>query len=115
MRAKRYMHVCDGITGSVAPTRDRCIESFQRFLAPFHASVGDRQPKPWPPGEFSCFFVQCNCIVESAHLAIQRCERRLTIMGKCRIKLESAFSGRNRFVVKTEITVKLAGEIAHPK
>src|SRR4030095_2469532 len=115
MRAKRHMHVCDGITGSIAPTRNRCFKCLQRLLTAVHPSISDRQTKSWPSSEFSCLFVERNCIVEASHLAIQRRECRLTIMGKCWIKLECALSGRGCLVVETEITVELAREITHPK
>src|SRR5438552_12670979 len=115
MRAKRYIHVRHAITWSIAPACDRCIESFQRFLAPVHASISDRQAKPWSAGEILCLFVKCNRIIEASHLAIQRCQCRLAIMGECRVKLECALPGHDRFIVKTEIAVKLAGEVAHPE
>ncbi len=115
MRAKRYVHVRNCITRSIAPACDSCLQSFQRLLALLHASVSDRQTEPWPPGEFSCLLVECNRIIETPHLAIQCCERRLTIMGKSWVKLECPFSGCDRFVVKTEIAIELACEVAHPK
>src|SRR5438874_13717669 len=92
MRSKRYMHVRNGVTRPITPACDSCIESVQRLLAAVHASVSDRQTKPWPAVELSCLFVECNCFIEPPHLTIQCCERRLAIMGKCRIKLECALS-----------------------
>src|SRR4029453_15798351 len=115
MRAKRHMHVCDGITGSIAPARNSCFECLQRLFTAVHASVSDGQTKAWPPGEFLCLLVECDCIIEAPHLAIQSCQRRLAIMGKCWIKLQCALAGRHRFVVKTKVTIELARKVVHPK
>src|SRR5215475_5493207 len=109
------MHVRDRVSRSITPAFDGSIESFQRFFAPVHASVRNRQTKPRPSSELSRLFEERNRFVEAPHLAVQRCKRWLAIMGKCRIKLERAFSGRDRFIVKPEITVELAGEVTYPK
>src|SRR4029077_3970660 len=115
MRAKRYMHMRDGVTRTVAPACDSSLESFQRLLALVHPSISDRQTKPWPASKFSCFFVELNCFIETSHFAIQCCQQRLTIMGKCWIKLQCALAGRHRFVVKTKVAIELARKIVHPK
>src|SRR5438876_9182901 len=115
MRSQYDVHVRNCIARAIAPSYDSCFERLQRFLAAVHARIGDRQTEPWSAGEIMCLFIKCNRIIEASHLAIQRCQRWLAIMGKCRIKLQRAFACSNRFVVKTEITVKLAGKVADPE
>src|SRR4029450_1171365 len=105
MRTKRYVHVRNCITRSIPPACDSSLQSFQCLLALLHARVCDRQTEPWSSSEFSRLLVECDCIIEASHLAIQRCKRWLTIMGKCGIKLNRSFSGGDRLVVKTEIAV----------
>src|SRR5690348_5827966 len=101
MLAKRYMHMRNAIARAIAPSFNSGIESFKRLLAPIQTSVSNRQAKPRSPSELSCLFVERDCIIEAAHLAIQRRERWLTIVGKRWIKLERALSSRDRFIVKT--------------
>src|SRR5436189_181301 len=93
MRTKCYVDVRNGVTRSITPACDSCIESCQRFLAPFHASVRNRQTKAWPPGKLSRLFVEGNGVIEPSRLAIQRCQCRLSIVSKGRIELECALSG----------------------
>src|SRR5437016_3079472 len=115
MRSKCYMHVCNGIARAIAPARYGCIQRLQRFLATVHARIGNRETEPWSAGEIMCLFIKCDRIIEASHLAIKRCERRLAIMGKCWIKLQRAFTSSDRFIVKTKVTVKLAGKVADPE
>src|SRR6476660_10624570 len=107
MGAKDYMHVRNAVTSSITPARDSCIKSFQRLLAPLHASVSDRQAKPRPSGKLLCLFVERNCIIEASHLAIKRRQRRLAPVGKCRVKLQRSFASRGRFVVQPKVPIEL--------
>src|SRR5437762_11634719 len=105
------MHVRNTIAWAIAPACDSCIESFQRLLAPLHASVSDRQAKPRPPRKLLCLFVERNCIIEASRLAIQCCERRLSPMLTCRVKLERAFASCGGFLVQREVPIELGGEV----
>src|SRR4029077_14151076 len=110
-----HVDMRDSIARGIGPARHSCLESLQRFLAPVHARIGDRQTKAWSTGELSCLFVERNCLVEAPHLAIQRSQQRLAIVDKCRVKLQRAFASRDRFIVKTEVTVELTSKIADPQ
>src|SRR6266481_8082833 len=101
------MDVGNGVTGRVTCARgDRFSENFQRFAAPVHARVSDRQAKRWPAAETLRLLIECGRFIEAAHLAIERRQERLAIP-KCRVELQRALAGCDRFVVQTEVTVKV--------
>src|SRR5207247_9444318 len=89
------------------------VKSLQCFLAPVYACVGDGQAKPWFASKTPRLLVKSDRFIETTHFAIERRKRRLAIGHECRVELHCAFTGRDCFVVQTEISKDLAGEVTH--
>src|SRR5207249_4669902 len=114
MCTQSYMHVGRDIACGIRPIRGGGFEWLQRFLTPVHPLVGNRQTNRRSAAEALGSFVQRNSLIETSHFAIQCAEQRLAI-GEYWVELQGAFAGRDRFVVKAEVTVKLACRIVHPQ
>src|SRR5207249_9435771 len=96
------------------PTRLRRLACCTSFSAPVPPHVVDRQTTRLSAADALASFVQRNSLIETFHFAIQCAEQRLAI-GEYWVELQGAFAGRDRFVVKAEVTVKLACRIVHPQ
>ena len=114
MISERDVHMPDCVAGSVAPVLRCSMKSLHRVITPVHSRVGNRETKGRPATEVLGFFVKSDRIIESPHLPVERGQQWLAI-NKCRVQLQGAFASRDRFIVKTEVTIELARGIVHPE
>src|SRR5437870_7093278 len=74
-----YVHVGRDIACGIRPIRGGGFACLQRFLAPVHPRVGDRQTNRRSAAEALGSSVQRNSLIDTSHFAIQFAEQRLAV------------------------------------